>query len=77
MIKPTDIYRYDMFKLFCLGFMFLLMTRPSVQQVMEYLGYVSGSTNEIGKRVQEAQPILESFGNAVRKCHWACDMARE
>jgi len=37
-------YRYDMFKLFFLGFMFLL--RPSVQQVMEYLGYVSGSTNQ-------------------------------
>lgn len=39
-------YRYDMFKLFCFGFMFLLVTRPSVQQVMEYLGYVSGSTNQ-------------------------------
>ena len=46
LIKPTDIYRYDMFKLFCLGFMFLRVTRPSVQQVMEYLGYVSGSTNQ-------------------------------
>jgi len=37
--------------------------------VMEYLGYVSGSTNQkteqIQKRVQQAQPILESFGNAV------------
>ena len=37
-------YSYDMLKLFRLGFMFLL--RPSVQQVMEYLGYVSGSTNQ-------------------------------
>lgn len=37
--------------------------------VMEYLGYVSGSTNQkteqIQRRVQQAQPILESFGNAV------------
>ena len=38
-------------------------------KVMEYLGYVSGSTNQkteqIQRRVQQAQPILESFGNAV------------
>jgi len=37
--------------------------------VMEYLGYVSGSTNQmtaqIQRRVLQAQPILESFGNAV------------
>ncbi|CAJ1449595.1 unnamed protein product [Effrenium voratum] len=37
--------------------------------VMEYLGFVSGSTNQkteqIQRRVQQAQPILESFGNAV------------
>ncbi|CAK8993911.1 unnamed protein product [Durusdinium trenchii] len=37
--------------------------------VMEYLGYVSGSCNQkteqIQRRVEQAQPILESFGNAV------------
>jgi len=37
--------------------------------VMEYLGYVSGSCNQttaqIQRRVLQAQPILESFGNAV------------
>ncbi|CAE6931521.1 MYO6 [Symbiodinium sp. CCMP2456] len=37
--------------------------------VMEYLGYVSGSSNQttaqIQRRVLQAQPILESFGNAV------------
>ncbi|CAE7648021.1 XI-2, partial [Symbiodinium necroappetens] len=37
--------------------------------VMEYLGFVSGSSNQttaqIQRRVLQAQPILESFGNAV------------
>ncbi|CAK8994536.1 unnamed protein product [Durusdinium trenchii] len=37
--------------------------------VMQYLGYVSGSSNnitaQIQQRILQAQPILESFGNAV------------
>eukprot|EP00913_Durusdinium_trenchii_P017698 g16637.t1 len=39
--------------------------------VMEYLGYVSGSCNQkteqIQRRVEQAQPILESFGNAYNR----------
>ena len=38
-------------------------------EVMQYLGFVSGSsssiTAQIQQRILQAQPILESFGNAV------------